>query len=120
MFGIFRKPMTGTRYADGEWVGGFWQEGEEEPLEFTASVQPASQLDMQLLPEGRRLTGSYRLYTDATLRAAREGTSQQADRVTINGEAYEVMAEMPWQNSIINHNAYLVSRMIQNDSENGE
>lgn len=111
-FGVFRKPVTVKRTTAGAYVNGFWVEGGEvtpAPV-IRASVQPASQDDMQLLPEGRRTTGAYRLYTNDVLFLA-NGT-QNADIVTIAGADYEVMADASWQNSIINHRSYLVVRVV--------
>ncbi|MBT8412482.1 MAG: hypothetical protein KJP02_11895 [Octadecabacter sp.] len=111
LFAALRKPVTVTRYAAGAYVDGFWQEGGTSPVTITASVQPASQTDMQLLPEGRRLTGAYRLFTDDTMLLA--SGAQQADRVTIGGAEYEVMAEAVWENGLIPHKSYLVARIVE-------
>jgi len=111
-FGVFRKPLTVKRTTAGAYVGGFWVEGglvTPAPV-IRASVQPASQDDMQLLPEGRRISGAYRLYTDDDLMVA-NGT-QNADVIEIAGADYEVMADASWQNSIINHRSYLLARVV--------
>lgn len=110
-FAVFRKPVTVNRPGAGSYVDGFWQQGAPSQLTIQASVQPASQDDMELLPEGRRITGGYRLYTNDTLNLA-SGT-QNADRVVINGADYEVMAEADWSNGIIPHKSYLVARVVE-------
>lgn len=112
-FAVFRKPVTVKRTQTGSYIDGFWQEGgvvSPDPV-ILASVQPASQDDMQLLPEGRRVTGAYRVYTNDMLNLA-IGT-QNADRVVINGADYEVMAEAGWANGIIPHKSYLVARVVE-------
>lgn len=110
-FAVFRKPLTVKRHAAGSYVGGFWTEGSVNPLTIQASVQPASQADMQLLPEGRRITSAYRLYTDDTLLLAKG--NQQADRVVVQGEDYEVLAEAHWDNGVLPHKSYVVSRIVE-------
>lgn len=111
-FGVFRKPLTVKRTTAGAYIGGFWVEGgavTPAPV-IRASVQPASQDDMMLLPEGRRVSGAYRLYTDDVLLLA-SGT-QNADIVIIAGADYEAMADASWQNSVINHRSYLLARVV--------
>lgn len=110
-FAIFRKPLSVTRYAPGAYVDGFWVEGAPSTIQITASVQPASAEDMQTLPEGRRLTGAYRLFTDDTLFVA-DG-QQQADVVQIDGHPYETMTTAHWHNGIVPHRSYLVSRVVE-------
>lgn len=115
-FAVFRKSVTVRRTAPGSYVDGFWQEGglvTPAPV-INASVQPATQDDMQLLPEGRRITGAYRLYTNDTLNLAIG--AQNADRVSINGADYQVMAEADWSNGIIPHKSYLVARVVEDDT----
>ncbi len=110
-FDVFRRPVLVRRVATGQYVDGFWQEGAESEITISASVQPASQNDMKLLPEGRRVTGAYRLYTDDTLFLASD--DQNADRVMIGADQYEVMAEADWQNGLIPHKSYLVARIVE-------
>ena len=111
-FAVFRKTVTVKRVAPGSYgADGFWQEGAETTLTITASVQPATQEDMQLLPEGRRVTGTHRLYTADVLYLARDG--RNADRVVIDDDDYEVMAASDWQNGIVPHRRYVVSRIVE-------
>lgn len=111
MFGIFRKPLTVKRQSEGAWVNGFWVAGSETTLTIQASAQPANADDMQLLPDGKRLQGAYKIYTDADLIVAIEGVTQVADKVVINGQDYEISAANPWQNGIIPHNEFMATRV---------
>ena len=113
IFASFRKTLSVKRLQTGSYVGGFWVEGglvDPAPT-ILASVQPASQDDMALLPEGRRVSGAYRLFTDSALLLA--NGSQNADRIEIKGADYEVMAESDWDNAIIPHRSYLIARVVE-------
>lgn len=110
MFDALRGPITVRRRAAGSWVDGQWVEGSESSITIQASVQPARQDDMEMLPEGRRLTGAYRIYTDAELTIATEAGDQNADIVEIRGADYEVTARADWQNRLIDHRRYIVTR----------
>ena len=109
-FNAFRKSLKVRRIGDVEYINGKPTEDASETLCIKGSVQPANTDDMQSLPEGRRLLGVLKIYTDTKLRAAREG-SYNSDIIEIDGDDYEVAAVMPWQNGIINHYKILASRV---------
>lgn len=116
MFGVFRKPVTIKRRGAGSYVNGFWQAASESTLTIQASVQPAGERDVQLLPEGRRSNGAFRLFTDAALQVAQEGTGLNNDVAVLEGAEYEIMAEMPWQNGLIPHRAYIAARVTESSA----
>lgn len=107
--GLFRQALTGTRVSPGGYVNGVWQEGIEESLTVYVSVQPTSPHDMESLPSGRRERKSYTLYGADRLRSVEDGSNP--DRVTINGDEYEVADSREWRNGIINHNKSIVQRV---------
>ena len=120
-FGIFRRPLVVHREAEGSWQDGVWGPGESIEINIRASVQPSRQEDMEMLPEGRRSTEALRLYTDAELRTIDPDGQTQPDRVDIGGIMHEVTARAPWQNNIINHNRYVVTRLDeQPENDNGD
>lgn len=108
---IPRKTLTITRYSAGTRVKGTWVEGTPSTFEADYSVQPLTGREMQLLPEDRRTTQSYRLYGDTKLYTVDVNTGTNADRVTIDGETYEVFSCAPWQNTIINHYKIIVIKV---------
>jgi hypothetical protein len=63
------------------------------------------------LPEGQRITGAYKLFTNDRLLLARD--DQSGDRVQIDGDWYLVTAEEGWDNGLIPHYAYLVTRIVE-------
>ena len=69
---------------------------------------------MMLLPEGRRDKAAFRIYSDIELLPADETTKVNADLVDIDGGTnyeYEVVANKPWQNNIINHHMAIVVKL---------
>lgn len=116
MFGVFRKPVQIKRRAPGAYVNGFFQQGAQTTITINASVQPAGERDVQLLPEGRRDAGAFRLFTDSVLQVAQEGTGKNNDVAMLAGAEYEIMAEMPWQNGIIPHRVYIAARVTESSA----
>ena len=112
-FAVFRQDVAVERREPGAFVDGVWAPGVVSPSVtfIKASVQPASQDDLERLPEGQRITGAYKLFTNDTLRLARDG--QEADRVQIGGDWYLVTAAEDWNNGIVPHNVYIVTRIVE-------
>ena len=106
---IPRMPLTIRRTEGGEYVDGIWQPGTE--TEFTArySVQPASPDDMEMLPEGRRERKAYTLFGDTALRTVTD--ADNADKVLIYGEWFEVSAHQAWRNGLVPHERMVATRL---------
>lgn len=110
-FDVFRKPLTGLRFAPGAYVDGRWVEGVSSPLNLNASVQPATAEDLQTLEESRRQFTTYRIYTDILLKTVVEGEQgTNPDIIYYDGDEYEVTRVFPWQNRIIPHYKALITR----------
>jgi hypothetical protein len=110
MRAIFRNAITVRRQEPGGYVDAVWVPGEADTLTIQASVQPAGAEDMQRLPEGQRLTGAVRIYTNDLLMTA-EG-DQKADVVVTSQGRYEVRVAERWENGLIPHNFYLCTRIV--------
>ncbi len=107
----FRKPLTINRVA-GAYDHGKWVEGDTIDFEIQASVQPVKSLsenEMQSIPEGRRQSAMFRIYTNTELLTTE--IDQQPDRAMINGEEFELFVSNPWQNNVINHYKYVLVKM---------
>lgn len=102
---IPRKSLTATRFtAAGTYDSeGKYIEGADGTINFTASVQPATTREMELLPEGRRTKSMFKLYSDTKLLTATEDGGTNADIVDIEGEEYEVLSVASWQNRVRSH-----------------
>jgi len=106
----FRKSIQAYRTAAGSTAGGYVTPGTETSFTIRASVQPTKPTDLELLPEGRREARTFRLYTNDTLQVL-NGEETKGDQVVLFGDRYETLAEMPWQNNVINHNKYIVGKI---------
>lgn len=100
----FREPLT-VRRPDSAvtYVDGIGQPSSTSNVDITASVQPLRPNEMELLPEGRRDSEAFRLYTATELLPADEKTGRDADIVEYNGKDYEVLSCARWQNRVIPH-----------------
>lgn len=104
----FRKPLTIRRVA-GAYDNGRWVEGSAIEFDIDASVQPVKSLsenEMQSIPEARRQSGMFRIYTSTELLTS--GVNKTPDRALINNAEYEVFIGNPWQNNVINHYKYVL------------
>lgn len=117
-FEFFRSPVTLRRPSAGAYVNGLWVEGATTDSIITASIQPLTGEDMEELPEGRRESEGYKMYTSTQVRTVQEaGSDQNADRIVFNSKEYEVHRVNPWQNNlnfnIVNHYKYFILRIDQ-------
>lgn len=111
MTGLFRRAITHRWYTGGEMVKGRWVEGTFKENTIQASVQPLTAHQIQMLPEGRRNSKSYSIYTNADLGMKSE---ENPHSVIIDEEEYEIVYKSPWQNKVISHYQYLV---VKRDNE---
>ena len=111
MSSSFRKALVVKRHAAGTWNKGRYTEGAQSDINITASVQPATPEEMNLLPEGRSISETFRLYTSTKLLPANSSAGINADIVIIDGENYEVLSCATWQNDVINHYKAIVSKV---------
>lgn len=67
-----------------------------ESMVITASIQPTTGEDMQMVPEARRDQKTYKLYTSTYVRTVEQ---QNPDQIVIFNQRYELMQVLPWQNN---------------------
>lgn len=79
----------------------------------TGSVQPLNGRDFEALDTGRQDKGTMKVYCNEKLNVSIEGTTTPGDIVIYRGTEWEVVQELPYQNSIINHNKYIVEQRGQ-------
>ncbi len=86
---------TVTRWAaDSYDTNGVLVKGATSTLSVLACVQPLTGRDLQRLPEGRRTREGKAVYTATALRV-----EPVADRISIDGETYEVESVRVWYDS---------------------
>lgn len=83
----------------------------------TASMQPTKGIEVDLIPDGRRDSQTYKMYTSTEILGI---TTQNPDQITVlkapfTGIVFEVIQIFDWQNNpnfnIINHYKYLMMRL---------
>lgn len=104
----FRRQLTIYRKAVGTVVDGIFTEGAPTSDVILASVQALKPEDIQQLPEGRRNSKLFFIFTDTRLNLV---TSANPDIVVVDSENYEVDKEEVWQNNVINHYKYLIVKV---------
>lgn len=87
--GVYQRTMTNTTWGRG-------------------NIQPASQRDVERLPEGARADGAVTLFTLDQLKTT-ESPNSVADRILVNGTEYEVSSGEYWPS----HNRYLCTKVGQ-------
>lgn len=106
----FRRQFTILRRATGTTVDGNWVEGATTQEYIQASLQPLKPEDMKTLDFGRRTMKVSFLFTDTKLDLS---TTANPTIVLVDNEQYEVNKEEAWQNGVISHYKYMITREIQ-------
>jgi hypothetical protein len=94
-FPQFDLLIPGTRKGAGAYTNGAWVPTAPGNISIRGSVQPASENELRLLPEGRREDGAYAIRSRSEIRTG--------DVFTIGGQAHEVLRAQVWQNGVIPH-----------------
>ena len=97
---------------------GIWVESDGTPFVTLASKQPLSGRDMEMLPEGRYTSETFRLYADIRLHAVDTLNVKNPDIVVLgldveNDDRFEVITVFPWQNNVINHYKMIIGKADQ-------
>lgn len=111
----FRVGVTIIRRQPGTYVkGSYVPSGSVATnMSILASVQPLNGEELKTLPEGRRLSDSVKVYTDAELIVLDETTNTEPDRMTWRGHIYECVSMFAHQMGVINHYKYIFSKVSQ-------
>lgn len=109
--------ITRRRYSAGSRAAtGYWVEGSSTDSSITASVQPASGEELQVLPEGTRTKRAIRVYTTTELRTADPQAGTSADDLVISGlvgiddGTYQVQHVKSYYALLAHHKAIAVRR----------
>lgn len=84
-----------TRTSAGAYVEGRYTPGSTTTFNVVASIQPLSGRDLQTLPEGQHASETRAVYTKTELQT--RTPSSEPDRLTINGESWEVWQSFRWE-----------------------
>lgn len=97
---------TVTRTARGTTSNGKIGAGTASTFTVTASAWPASGPDLLRLPEARRTSFSMNVMTTTELLVGGQGSAYEADKISINGDDWEISAVDPWQDPVSRSTAY--------------
>jgi hypothetical protein len=88
----FGREIIIRTYDAGSYVNGKWVEGAEIVLSnIIASIQQLSPKEVLLLPEGDRQKEWRKVYSTYQFKVKKDGTMEQSDLVTIDGNDFQVM-----------------------------
>lgn len=87
---ILRK-LPGTYDENGRWT-----DGEPTVIDLIAVVQPLAAHEMVRVPEGRRTTGTLKLYSLTRFQTADVKLQRQPDRFCWHGDEYEILSVEDW------------------------
>lgn len=101
------------RREPGEFVDGVYHK-DETPCRFciTGSIQPATNEEIQRLPEGQRTREVFKLYTTHQLRVGDAKQEEEPDIVRWSGKRFEVSAEGAWKH-LGNYYKYMLVGVAQ-------
>jgi len=102
-------PVTLTRYTSArDPVSGRVVRTVASTATIQASVQPLSDRQREVLPEGLRQSVTRRMWTRSEVFTADQITGRLADRITINGESFDVVRVFHWPSLLSHYEADLV------------
>ena len=104
-FSLVKKvPVIILRHSQGSFVDGDWVEGTETQVTIQANVHPFSDYEVYMMPEADRSRSWMWLFTSDLVRQKKEGVGGYgADRVSWNGDLYEVMKTTTWTMGVRDH-----------------
>lgn len=122
-FEFFRTPIQILRAVSGNYVDGKYTGETTVTINATASIQPLKGQEVELLPEGRRDSESYKMYTSTQIFGIEPAPQlRNPDKIIIlkapfQGLIFEVIQINTWQNNsnfnIVNHYKYIAMRINQ-------
>jgi len=103
---LFPKTITYQQVA-GSFINGVYTKV-NTPSTFIGSVQPVTGKDIESLNVGREDRGKVKIYSNTPLNVSIEGIqTKPGDVVEWQGQKWEVIQEMIFQNDLIEHYKYI-------------
>ena len=79
--------------SSGSWIAGVWTENTKESIEMSGVVTPSTAKDLQMLPEGDRITESKTFHSTDKIYTTRNGVDAgTSDQIEYKGELFKVMS----------------------------
>lgn len=105
-----QSTYTVTRRAAASFTSGIAAAGATSTFTITAAIWPASGRDLQRLPELRRTIETRAGVTTTQLLVGGQGSSNEADLITIDGVLWEVQTCSTWDANTPNFWAFTAQR----------
>ena len=84
--------------SQGSWNNGVWNPGTPQQVTLYGAIQPASEKETRVLPEGDQIVAAIKVYCTSPLYTTQVSpTAATSDLVVWNGENYRVLKLLPWQ-----------------------
>ena len=92
----FAAPYTVLRRR-GEWIKGWWVLGEPEILQYYGAVQPATEREIDQLPEGDRQRGIMKFFCSPPKKLYVSGDENEiSDELLFEGRKYKIISVKDW------------------------
>ena len=88
--------VTRVRHQPGTYVKGRWQEGAESETVITASVQPVTGRELQMLPQTFMSRETVKVYSKDELFQGSRESGRSPDSIVWQGKRYEVNIVEDW------------------------
>lgn len=105
---LFPAPIAVIRASQGAFSStGVFVPGPPIDLTYMGTCQPDTGKDFVPTEPGRANIGRIKIYVSAPMQVSTEGQPASGDQVIYDGKLWEVVKEMPCQNSLIPHYKYI-------------
>lgn len=104
---LFGKSHTLKVYSNNHYENGWLIKDQSTESTIIADVQPMTGEEINNLNIGRENVGKIKIYYNDELNITKEGTDIIGDIVEWNGEDYELIAKLNYDNNLINHYKYI-------------
>ena len=93
---LFATPYTVLRRT-GEYVEGEWEESELEELQYYGPVQPATEREIEQLPEGDRQGSIMKFFCKPPNKLYISGDNGLSDEIMFAGRKYKIISVKDWE-----------------------
>ena len=106
---LFKKNIELIRHGTGGYYNdnGLYVQADTTQRTIAASVQPANNKDMELLPDGARTIRVIKVFTDEVLYSSQQATEyteeRKGDILIVDGVPFLVVRCDAWQSNVISH-----------------
>jgi len=109
---VGRRTYTVTPYSGG-YVNGRWEQVAGTPFEVAGNEQPSGPQELQMLPDSFRSKDVRLFMSTSNLKIINEGSGGVADKITIDGEQFNIQKKKSYQMGPRQHYEYIIVREEQ-------